>query len=229
MSTSHTLQSFPLFSGLSPTDSEALQRASHLRRFPTGTRIFNEGEPARGFYLVASGCVKVYKVNPRGQEQVIGVMSAGQTFAEAVAFLDGGYPASAETLEDSELFYIEREAILGMITRDPEFALRMMAGMALKLRRFVAMVEDLTLRDAKGRIARYLLGLAPETVTTPCTIKLPTQQTVLARLLGLTGETLSRTLKNLREEGVVGVNRSGSVEILSIESLRDVAGELELV
>ncbi len=156
-------------------------------------------------------------------------MSAGQTFAEAVAFLDGGYPASAETLEDSELFYIEREAILGMITRDPEFALRMMAGMALKLRRFVAMVEDLTLRDAKGRIARYLLGLAPESITAPCTIKLPTQQTVLARLLGLTGETLSRTLKNLRDEGVVGVNRSGSVEIFSIESLRDAAGELELV
>jgi CRP-like cAMP-binding protein len=229
MSSDQSIQSFPLFSGLSPSDSEALQRASHLRRFPSGTRIFNEGEQAHGFYLVSSGCVKVYKVNPRGQEQVIGVMSAGQTFAEAVAFLDGGYPASAETLEDSELFCIEREAILGMITRDPEFALRMMAGMALKLRRFVAMVEDLTLRDAKGRIARYLLGLTADSIAVPCTIKLPTQQTVLARLLGLTGETLSRTLKNLRDEGVVGVNRSGSVEILSIESLRDVAGELELV
>ncbi len=217
-----SLRKFPLFSGLSPEDAEAFQRQCVPVSYRAGVRIFDEGEPARGFYLVLSGQVKIFKLSPRGQEQILAVIGPGGTFAEAAAFLGRGYPASTECLEDSELVFVEREPVRQLLVKDPDMALRMMAGMALKLRSLVAMVEDLTLRDARGRLARYLLGLAPANELQP-QIKLPTQQTVLARLLGLTQETLSRTLKGLKEEGLVIA--AGRSLTLDVPGLRAVLGD----
>lgn len=218
------ITNFPLFAGLSTSDAELLQNRSTSVQYGAGHRIFDEGEPARGFYLIHTGQVKIFKLSPRGSEQILAVLGPGQTFAEAAAFLGKGYPASAECLEDSDLIFIEREAIRVLMAKDPDLALRMMAGMALKLRRLVSLVEDLTLRDARGRLCRYLLGLAP-TSAAECTVKLPTQQTVLARLLGLTQETLSRTLKSLREEGLIESMGGGRLALRDLSGLRAVVGD----
>lgn len=215
------IRSYPLFSGLTPADAEALGHRCQVLRFGAGSSVFDEGQPARTFYLVQSGLVKIFKLNPKGQEQILAVLSKGNTFAEAAVFMGGRYPASCQCLEDSELISVERDAILNVLSHDPELALRMMAGMALKLRRLVSMVEDLTLRDARGRLARYLTGLKGENGT----LRLPTQQTVLARLLGLTGETLSRTFKALRDEGILGPPKGRQVQVLDPNGLRLAAGE----
>ncbi len=219
------LTKIPLFSGLSQPDVEALQSALHVRKMAAGTRIFDEGDPVRGFYIVQKGAVKIFKVSPRGQEQVLAVNSPGQSFAEAAVFMGGGYPASTECLEDSELLFVEREAFVRRLHEDPELALRMMAGMALKLRRMVAMVEDLTLRDARGRLSRYLLGLLPENARPPVPLELPAQQMLIARMLGITSETLSRTLRTLKEEGTLEIGGGGKFTVLDLESLRVAAGE----
>lgn len=216
---------FPLFSGLSRADAEILQLKCIPVHYRAGVRIFDEGEPARGFYLVQSGQIKIFKLSPRGQEQILAVIGPGGTFAEAAAFVGRGYPASSETLEDSELIFIEREAIRQLLSKDPDLGLRMMASMALKLRRLVGMVEDLTLRDARGRLARYLLGLAPPGAEASCQVKLPTQQTVLARLLGLTQETLSRTLKGLRDEGLIASPSNGRGLTLDLIGLQAIVGD----
>ncbi|MCE7870895.1 Crp/Fnr family transcriptional regulator [bacterium CPR1] len=216
----------PLFSGLSPEDVEALQPALQKRKMTVGTRIFDEGDPVRGFYVVLSGSVKIFKTSPRGTEQVLAVILPGQTFAEAAVFMGGGYPASTECLDDCELLFVEREPFVRRLHADPDLALRMMAGMALKLRRMVAMVEDLTLRDARGRICRYLLGLLPEGATAPVELELPAQQLLIARMLGVTAETLSRTLKTLREDGALETLGGGKFLLLDLEELRHSAGEV---
>ncbi|MFN8613077.1 MAG: helix-turn-helix domain-containing protein [Vulcanimicrobiota bacterium] len=84
------------------------------------------------------------------------------------------------------------------------------------------MVEDLTLRDARGRLSRYLVGLREEGGDH---FQLPISQSLLARLLGLTGETLSRTFRTLREEGTLESDRSGQIQVLNWESLQQAAGE----
>lgn len=219
------LKRIPLFSGLSPQDVEALQTAVHVRKMAAGSRIFSEGDPVRGFYAVQKGAVKIFKTSPRGQEQVLAVITPGQTFAEAAVFMGGGYPASTECLEDTELLFVEREAFVRRLHSDPELALRMMAGMAMKLRRMVALVEDLTLRDARGRLSRYLLGLLPEHAEAPAHLELPAQQILIARMLGVTAETLSRTLKAMKDDGTLEITGHGKFTVLDLESLRDAAGE----
>lgn len=220
------LKKIPLFSGLSPEDVEGLQSALHVRKMAAGSRIFNEGDPVHGFYVVQKGAVKIFKTSPRGQEQVLGVMAPGQTFAEAAVFMGGGYPASTECLEDTELLFVEREGFVRRLRSDPDLALRMMAGIALKLRRMVALVEDLTLRDARGRLSRYLLGLLPEDAQEPAHVELPAQQLLIARMLGITAETLSRTLKAMKDDGTLEIEGHGRFTVLSLESLRESSGEI---
>lgn len=201
-------------------------RSANVRSFPSGTQIFETGEPARCFYLVLSGAVKIYKLSPQGSEQVLAVFRPGQTFAEAAVLLGGRYPASTEALEDCELIVIDRDSIISIIQHDTEFCLRLLAGMALKLRHLVGMVEDLTLRDARGRVARYILNLTTENSPQAAEdVRLPHTQTVVARLLGLTGETLSRTLKSLREEGFIESPKPGHFSILDRGQLMILAGE----
>lgn len=214
-----------MFSSLSPEDAAALQPALQLRKVGEGTRLWNQGDPVRGFYLVVSGAVKVFRVSPHGNEQVMTIATPGQTFAEAAVFMGGGYPAHAETLQDSDLLFVEREPFVRQLHRDPNLALRIMAGMAMKLRRMVAMVEDLTLRDARGRLCRYLAGLVPEGASAPVTVKMPARQLLIARMLGITSETLSRTLKALKEEGLLEVGGSGRFLINDLTRLQSEAGE----
>ncbi|MBS2038926.1 Crp/Fnr family transcriptional regulator [bacterium] len=212
---------FPLFAGLQPADADLIETASLSRHYAAGNRIFQEGESARWLYLVRFGSVKIFKLSPRGGEHVLAVLTAGQTFAEAPVFSGGKYPANSECVEDCELVLVDREALLQLLARDPDLGLRMLAGMALKLRKLVATVEDLTLRDARGRLARYLLGLRE----TGDTIQLPIAQGLLARLLGLTGETLSRTFRGLRQEGVLEHDRSGLIQVLDWTVLELACGE----
>lgn len=218
------LRAFPLFANLSEADAQRLAEGMQSRSFPARQRLFDAGEPARGFYLIKQGQVKIFRVSPEGNEQVLGVFGAGQTFAEAAVFLGGGYPASAETLETSQLLFLERETLLRIVRNDPDFALRLLGGLSMKLRHMVRLIDSLTLKDARGRVARYLAGLLPPDGAGPVTVDLPISKTLLARLLGVTGETLSRTLKGLTTEGIISSSDRGAVVVEDPRALLDAAG-----
>ena len=191
--TPEELGRFSLFAALGPDDARLLADAVHVQRFAGGASVFQEGDVVRGFYLVRAGRVKIHKISPSGNEQVLTVCGPGMIFAEAALFRMPTYPASAEALEDSELLFVEKAVLLESVRRDPEVALRMLVGMAERLQSMVRLVEDLTLRDARSRTARYILGLADATQEAPHRVRLPVSQVLLARMLGLTNETLSRT------------------------------------
>lgn len=162
--------------------------------------------------------MKVFKVSPSGTEQVLTLAGPGETFAEAALFQGGGYPASAQAVQESELLFLEREVLLEALRRDPELALRILGGLSLKLRRMVRLVEDLSLRDARGRVARYLLA---RWEPGGGALRLPASQAVVARLLGLATETFCRTLRTLKSEGILGEG----LQVLDEPALRLAAGE----
>lgn len=191
------------------------------RRVPAGTRIFAQGDPARGFFLVLEGCVKIYKLSAAGAEQALALAGPGETFAEAALFQGGGYPAHAQAVQDSDLLFLGREPFVQQLRRDPELALRILGGLSLKLRRMVRLVEDLSLRDARGRLARYLLTqLEPGADL----VRLRVSQAVMARLLGLATETFSRTLRILKAEGLLETD-GRDLRVLDPAGLRAAAGE----
>ena len=84
------------------------------------------------------------------------IMGSGEPVGEVAVLSGEAYPASAETLEPSETFYIPRQAFLDLVSREPEVAMRLLAALAARLRSFASLIEDLSLRDvcrAAGRLS----------------------------------------------------------------------------
>jgi len=215
---SEIIKSCPLFSGISEVDLDLLLTIMRLRRVPGGEVLFEEGAAASGFYIVALGKVKVYKLSPDGRERILHVVQPGNSFAEAAIFDDGRYPAFAESLAESTLLFFPKRDFLDLLHQHSQLAINMIAGLSRFLRLFTMQIEDLTFRDVPARLARYLLSLN-------CVEKvaiLPISKTQLASNLGTTSETLSRTFRKLSDDEMIRV-QGKSIEILAPDRLTDLA------
>lgn len=219
------LKVFPLFSQLSELDLAGLVQEVHLKSYAPKQMVFEVGQPAIGLYFIQSGKVKVFRVSREGGEQVLGVFGRGEEFAIAAVFHGGHYPASAETLETTQIYFLERGALLRRIQHEPEMALRLLDSMSKKMQRLVLLIDSLSLRDARGRLARFVSRLAPKEAVEPLAVELPMSKTLLSQHLGVKLETLSRTFRTMVEEGTFGSISKGRVEILSLEALSRAAGD----
>lgn len=206
----------PLFANLPPDDLRRIDAIASVRRFGKKGSIFQEGDRADGFYVVASGRVKIFKLSAEGKEQVLHILEAGQSFAEATIFEGGVFPAHAEALADSELLFLPKRAFIDLLERNPRMALRMLASLSKWLKRLTDLVESIALRDVEARLVRFVsedmrsrgLPLADGMV-----YEIPVSKHVLASRLGTAPETFSRTLKKLQEEGKIRV-RGRQIRIL---------------
>jgi CRP/FNR family transcriptional regulator len=216
-----------LFSSLEEEHLAEVAAITGRRSFARGEALFTEGEPAIGFYLLASGSVKLCKVSPDGKEKVLHFVRPNETFAEAAFFGDGRYPAEARALEKGEALFFPREAFMGLLERNPRFALNLIVSLSLLLRRFARQIEELSFAEVPTRLAAYLIDLVERKSTTyqgKTYLDLDMKKGELASRLGTVSETLSRTFRKFREEGIVEVDGSRFI-ILDMARLKVLAGK----
>ena len=200
------LRTCQLFAGLPAEDLEKIAAVAVPKSLAKGEYLFRESDPARGFYAMQSGAINVHRVNAAGKEQTIHIFRPGETFAEAALATEQGYPADACAVEPSQVLLIQKDGFLGLLRRQPELALRMLASMSTHLRVLVGQLEDLALKDVETRLANWLLKRCPEPKSLKAvTIELPTTKRVLAAELGTVSETLSRTLAKFRQQKLLSV------------------------
>ena len=193
-----------IFSGLSEADLAEIAGYSERRALAKGEILFREGDPVSGFYVVLKGLIKAYRVDEAGREQVIHLISEGESFAEpAVAGLPG-YPAHTVALERSEVALIRGQPFLDHLKVRSELALRMLASLSRHLHELVSMIESYRLRDAETRLLHWLVRRCPAG-DGPGEIQLGTSKGVWASELGTRQETLSRLLAKLRKTGILTV------------------------
>ena len=209
----------PLFAGTTDEDVTAILRICKVKEYERGEVLFDEGDVAQGFYIVAAGRVKVYKLSPEGKERILHVVQPGGNFAEAALFGDGLYPASAEPLEKSTLIFFPKRDFLDLLTAQGRIAINMIGGLSRFLRLFAGQIEELTFRDVPSRLARYLLELSNERNGA---VELPTSKSAIASRLGTVSETLSRTFRKLSDEGLIRVEGK-TIVILDAERLSELA------
>jgi len=216
-----------LFSGLDEENLGEVAAIATKRTFTRGESLFTEGEKANGFYLLASGSIKMCKISPDGKEKVLHFVYPSETFAEAAFFGDGAYPAEARALEKGEALFFPREAFMGLLERNPRFSLNLIVSLSLLLRRFARQIEELSFAEVPSRLATYLLELAAKKSTTfqgKTYLDLEMKKGELASHIGTVSETLSRTLKKLKDEGIIEVEGS-RVIIHDIDRLKRLAGK----
>ncbi|MGQ9533349.1 MAG: Crp/Fnr family transcriptional regulator [Desulfotomaculales bacterium] len=176
------------------------------RRFPRHTLLFVEGEPGDHLYVVRTGSVRVFRTAVSGREKILDLFWPGDFFGE-MALLEGGTrSASAETREESVLLLLDRPGFERLTTRYPEVLVRISRVLSQRLRRANVQIEDLVFRDCRSRLARTLLDLTARSAGgkprgTVAEDRISKHE--LASLLGVSRETVSRTLIWLQEQGLV--------------------------
>lgn len=213
------IKSCHLFAGVTDQDLDLLAGVCRLQSNVKGQVLFAQGDEAGGFYVVASGKVKLYKLSPDGKERILHIVLSGGSFAEAAIFGDGCYPAFAEPLNKTQLIFFPKREFLNLLHTHSQIAINMIGGLSRFLRQFATQIEDLTFKDVPGRLARYLLDLGGD----ECAIvELPIAKSQLASNLGTVSETLSRTFRKLSDEAVIRV-KGKQIEILDIDRLVDLS------
>ncbi len=216
-----------LFSGLEEAYLAEVAAIAQSRTLVKGETLFAEGEVADGFYLLTSGGIKLCKISSDGKEKVLHFVHPGETFAEAAFFGDGRYPAEARALENAEVIIFPREAFLGLLERNPRFSLNLIISLSQLLRRFARQIEELSFAEVPARIAGYLIDLCERKSTTfqgKTYLDLEMKKGEMASRLGTASETLSRSFRKMKEEGILEVDGS-RVVILDMVRLKALAGK----
>jgi CRP/FNR family transcriptional regulator len=224
------LKRCPLFAGLKEEDLKRIRAVALLKQVGKREILFGEGEEAKGFYVVLSGKVKLYKISPEGKEQILHVVSAPDAFAEAALFLEGSYPAFAEALADSQLLFFPKRDFVQMIERNPKLSINMIVSLSHFLRRFASLIEELSLKEVSSRVAKYLIDLSLKSAKegkSPKEVDLDLTKNQLASKLGTISETLSRTLTKMKARGIIDVKKN-RILILNQDALREVASGLKI-
>lgn len=197
------LRNAPLLSRLSDDQLERVRRGAVQRRLDEGELLFAQGAAAERFYLVESGQMRLFRLAPDGSEKIIEIVSPGQTFAEALMFLEAPrYPVSAAALEPSRLIAIDARDFAAMLRGSVDTCFHVMGALSQRLRALISEIDELTLHSAKGRVARYLLAHCPEERRA---LVLDVPKGVVASRLSIKPETFSRVIKQLITDGIIDV------------------------
>lgn len=210
-----------LFSGLDEEQIAKVRQSMRTLHLEEGERLFDFGIHADRFFLVHSGQMKLFRLSVDGVEKVIEIIQAGQTFAEAVMFMERqNYPVSAEAIAASEVYSFDSRGFLQVLRESTDTCFHLLADMSMRLHMRLNEIDHLTLQNATYRMINYLSQQIPEGGTTNVTIELNAPKSIIASRLSIQPETFSRILSNLQKEGIISVHGK-QVEIHETRKLQE--------
>ena len=214
------LAKLPMFSELTPDEIGRIAAGTQTLHAPKGEAIAHRGDPCNGVHVVVFGQVKLGFTSPQGVEKVVEIVGPGQSFGEALMFLERPYIVFARALEDTMLLHIAKRVVFEELEREPLFARKVISGLARRLHGLVKDVEAYTLRSGEGRVGGFLPRDAPEDADAKeATITLNAGKSVIASRLNMTPEHFSRILHELQADGRIEVN-GRNIHIRDLARLR---------
>lgn len=214
------LKNHYLFTALDDAQLSKILAAVTMDSYPKGERLFRRGEPARAFYMVITGKVKLYRLSPDGHEKIMRLLGPGETFAESIMFMDPPrYPVHAEAVESATVAAFSREPFMQLLQESFDTCRAVMAQMTQRIQAHWDEIEALALLNSRYRVVHYLLGLVPEGKKGALVITLPTHKSLIAAQLALQPETLSRLLRSLSDEALIELD-GDDVTIPDVDKLR---------
>jgi CRP-like cAMP-binding protein len=214
-----------LFARLTSEQLRRVESRAERIHLSEGAPLFEQGDEAKRFFLVLSGQIKLFRLSPDGNEKVIEIYTDGDTFAEALMFLERPrYPVCASALTESELLSLSSKDFISMLRESIDTCFLLMGDMSQRLHGLIKEIDDLSLQSGTRRVASYLLNLAG---TDADSFELEIPKGVMASRLSLKPETFSRIIRNLHERGILTVTRR-SIEIHNRGELQAISDACEL-
>jgi CRP/FNR family cyclic AMP-dependent transcriptional regulator len=208
------LRQLNLLRALSEATLGRIAEAVQARPFGPGELILLEGEPCRDAFFVAAGKVRVYRMSPSGRQQVMVQLRPGDAFNTVPAVqLEGRNHASVEGVTSGQLYAVPAAALRRLVLECPDLAMALLQDFADKLDHLTDLVEDLSLRTVRARLARFLLEKADrEGVARRWT------QDEMAARLGTVRDMVGRALRSFADAGYLRLDRE-QIVLLNREGL----------
>ena len=176
-----------------------IQSSRIERSLVAGQTLFDQGDTTVGVYEVVSGKVRQVRVDPEGRDVVVGIAGPGEMIAEASLF-SRTHDCAARAVTNAVVRLYRKANLLAQLERDPQAAISFMATLVEKILNSRIRLERRGIPSARDRVRHYLttnVGGRERTVALPSSLK------DLAAELGLTHETLYRTLSEMRANGEI--------------------------
>ena len=208
----------PLFKSLSREEQLEVAQMARPAELTKG-RSFPSGPDGSQLVVVHAGRVKVTRIGPDGQEQILRVLGPGDFVGES-AFLTGRFPEHVTiALEPGSACVFPHTALQQLVERHPSIAVRMLQGVSRRLEEIETRLAALISGDVTSRLAGYLLSLPARRGREGLEVELPLAKKDVASLLDTTPESLSRQLRRLHEAGVASSGDGRRVVIRDVDAL----------
>ncbi len=218
-----------LFHGLDSGQlGEIAAAAGHVVKNP-GQRFFAQGDPACRLFVMLQGRVKVSQITPEGHQIVVRYAGEGESFGCVSLYGAREYPATGEAVTPSEALSWSREAMEGLMSRNPVIALNALRVLGRELFDIRSRYRELATERVERRIARALLRLvrqAGRKIDTGVLIDFPVSRQDLGELTGTTLHTVSRILSGWEQKEIIASARRRIV-IRRPHALVSIAEDLE--
>lgn len=199
------LRRVPLFAHLEDAEIARVSQAAREKTYPKNSVILFEDDPGDALYVVLGGQVKVVLIGEDGREVILSILKQGDFFGEMSLIDDQPRSAHVIATQESNLLVLRREEFRHCMEETPRIALGLLKALSRRLRRADDKIGGLVLLDVNGRVARLLLELADEHDGEQIPRKI-THHTI-AQMIGSSRETVSRTIRDLSERGLIDVSR----------------------
>ncbi len=207
------LKAVSSFADLAPNVRATIAGRCQSKSFQAGQFVFMEGDLCQHLYILESGRVKFYRTSAEGREQILKVFDRpGDTFCIPSAFRTGKHIVSAGAVTETRLRLLDLDTVNRLAREHPSIALKLVATAGEHMTHLVSLAEDLSLRSATARLAKYLCELAvAEDVENGKEIRLSRDrlpEEELASLLGTVRVHISRSLVSLVQAGTIDLTRA---------------------
>ncbi len=205
------LADLPLFEGLAAEALAALAARGIERRYRTGEVLFRANDPAKGLFVVREGGVRVVR-ELKGRGQAVHTEGVGGTLGEIPLFASVPYPATATATEPTRCLVFSEDAVRSAIAEDPALALRLLRGLALRVRNLIDRLDGIAGSSVRERLAAFILERSDRTLGSVVSIALTQSQ--LAEELGTVREVVVKEIAALRRAGALRQRGAGRLEVI---------------
>jgi len=219
--TRNLLADIDLFTGLTPAQLDWIAQRAHRRVFEAGRNLMTIEQPGEAVYIILHGTVKIH-VEQNQRDVILSILGAGDLLGEMSLIDSVGRSASAVTLEDSLLLWMDKVTFYYILDNFPAVARNLVKILSARVRLSDQLIQALATLDVNGRVARQLLAFAEKygyEKNGVTQIRIVLTQSDIADLVGASRKRVNQTMVLLKERGLIDTDTDGRIAIKDGEGL----------
>jgi CRP/FNR family cyclic AMP-dependent transcriptional regulator len=219
--TRNLLADIDLFAGLTPTQLDWVAQRAHRRVFEAGRNVITIDQPGEAVYIILHGTVKIH-IEQGERIVILSILGAGDLLGEMSLIDSVGRSASAVTLEDSLMLWMDRVTFQHILDNFTPVARNLVRILSARVRLSDQLIQALATLDVNGRVARQLLAFAEKygrEKDGAIQIRIVLTQSEIADLVGASRKRVNQTMVLFKEQGLIDTDGEGRIAIRDSQGL----------